>query len=388
MTDAIILSYDPEAAAKLPARFAVPPMPTETGVRPQVAAVAVLAAIDAAEAALEEFRRRALAPLPNLTLIALTLAFYERVTTLLVQALRLSVISDSISNQLALTSNVSAIAKAIDLVNRGVRAKCLANPGWADSVGRGLADFEPTLPGIRELAETARRLAEEEEAKHSETRAKLFAVLTPLRDFIPLVEDTQKALAARPASPAREFAALLLRLAGSAATLMGRILLHAKEQGQGEVPEQTLELGRDLFPPIDAARAAAADGVPTQEAILELAAGLEGVIGRFAGEVNGETTEGADLREQGAMLIAGAQALQATVKRALEAPAVIAPRPKAPPKPKEKPKTDDASKPADEGKPSALANTDRLMQRLNLESEVNMWRWKMQFLEKALQDLD
>jgi hypothetical protein len=380
MTDAVLLIYDPDTANKLPARFTVPPTPSDA-VLPQAAAMAVLSRITALEQKQQSFRERVLTPMPNLSLIALVQPFFDEITNLLLDTLRLSIMSESVSHQLALTNGAIGIAKAADLINRGVKAKCLANPTWAAGCERGLDELATSLPIVHELADAARQLAEEEEAKNSETRGKIFAVLTPIRDMLPQLEGAQKTLAMREVSAAREFSVLLLKLANSAATLMGRLLLHVKDQHrEGDALESTLALGRTLLGRLQVIRETVL-ARPTPGALLDLLPSLSGVLEKFGGEANTATPEGQDLRQQANGIIEGTAALQATIKRAIEQPA---PAPKA----KAAPKSGSESTKRAAAQPVSIINTaagqDKLIQRLNLEARVNMWRWRLEFTEKQL----
>jgi hypothetical protein len=127
MTDAVLLTYDPENAGKLPAKFVVPPTPTDAAVKPQAAASALLSSIDQQNRKFGEFQERLLTPVANSVLVEYVLPWYKEITTLLVQTLRLSLISVSLSNQLALTSGASGLAKMVDMLNRALKAKCLAS---------------------------------------------------------------------------------------------------------------------------------------------------------------------------------------------------------------------------------------------------------------------
>jgi hypothetical protein len=337
--------------------------------------------------------------MPNAALVALALPFYAKVTEILLQTLRLSVVSVSLSNQLALTTSAIALAKTVDFLNRGLKAKCLANPAWASDCERALNEFTGGLATIHGLAEVARGLADEEDTKHSETRGKIFAVLTPLRALLPRLDTNQKILAAMDPSASREICSVLVKLAGSGATLMGRVLLHAKDQGrESDALEKSLALGRDTLNIVQSVVDATRGELPRLDAIQQLTTNVIETLGRFAPEVNLSAAEGKELREQAALILQGASSLQATVQHAIEQPAA-APKPKSgltpPPgfagKPGPGPPAGDAAGEAARrgpSKPVSLINSkesqERLMTRLGLESRVNMWRWRLEFLEKEL----
>jgi hypothetical protein len=217
------------------------------------------------------------------------------------------------------------LAKTVDLLNRGLKAKCLANPAWASRSEHALNDFTTRITAIQNLAEVARRVAEEDDAKQSETRGKIFAVLTPLRAFLPKLETNQKILAALELSPGREFCLILVKLIGSSATLMGRILLFAKDQGRDGVDlEKSLAVGRDTLNVAKSIVDKTHGELPNFETIQELSSLVIGTVERFAPEVNPGAPEGKELHEQAALILQGGDSLQATVKRALEQPAQAA----------------------------------------------------------------
>jgi hypothetical protein len=185
--------------------------------------------------------------------------------------------------------------------------------------------------------------------------------------------------------------------------------LHAKDQGRdGAELDSSLAVGRDVLALgktiVDATRA----DVPSLENLMGLSAQVIGLLQRFKGEVNPRAPEAADLEQQAELLVQGAQGLQATVKRAIEMPApTVKPKtlskpsgvpalsrppglklPGAPADARAPPPVAEEAAKRGPSKPVSLVNSkesqDRLMTRLDLESRVNKWRWKLEFLEKEL----
>jgi hypothetical protein len=132
--------------------------------QPQVAAVNLLTAVTARRAKVPEFRAELAKPLANASLVALALRFYEEVTDVLQQTLRLSVVSVSLKNRIALTGNASTLAITVDLINQSLKAKCPANPAWSEECERALDEVTIDLTSVKNCAMGVQTIAEEEEA--------------------------------------------------------------------------------------------------------------------------------------------------------------------------------------------------------------------------------
>jgi hypothetical protein len=403
-TDAIILVYDPERAAHLPAKFVVPPMPSDsTAGKPLLACADLMAAVQGQLGKLPQFRETLLGALTNEELVALIEPFYAEVNVVLTHTLRLSVSSVSLSNQLALTSAASGLARVVDNLNRGLRSKLLANPAWITEVTKALDDLPRALELILGLAEAAKKLAEEEESKMSEVKAKIFAVLTPLRELMPTLTAQIKALKEGEPSPVRNFASLLVNISNTAATIMGRILLHVKDQGKdGAELERSLAVGRDLIALLNQVLEETKKGDKADLAVLlALTEKVNAVLQRFADEVTPGSVEGNELKEQVALIVKSSAGLKVTIARSIEQ----ANKPKPPPKPAAPPPRPfgptptvtvqaPAAAPAPRpGRASGASKTvslsdkdvqEKLKTRLNLEAQVNEFRWRVEFLEKEL----
>jgi hypothetical protein len=208
--------------------------------------------------------------------------------------------------------------------------------------------------------------------------------VTPLRAVLPKIETNEKILAGLDPSPARDCCLLLLKLTGSATTLMGRILLHAKDQGRdgGEL-DVVLSSGRDLLEIAQAIIDKTRGDLPTLDSLVTLDKLVIGSLELFSSLVSPSAPEAKDLRDQIALLRQGAASLETTIQRAIEQSTTKA----KPAAPKPRPAAADGERRAP-SKTASLVNSkesqERLMTRLGLESRVNMWRWRLEFFEKEL----
>ena len=362
MTDVVPMQYEPEKASKLPPKFRLPAVPPDAAeAKPQDVAARLVQAIDSQAGAVQEMKSMIVGTASNDQLMSKLVPFYEKMTSILEDSLKLSVCSVDMNNQMGMTAAATSLAKSVDLMNKGIKAKFLATPSWRSDADRGISDVPERLAEIKKLAEEAKKFAQEEATKNSALREKIFAVLNPLKELVPKLSANQDTLNQQPPSTEREFALSLVGISSSATSLMCKVLLHAKNQGkEGPVVDEAIKFGRELLAIIEKVVPLTTKVPPVDETRVQVDA-INDWLKRFGAGALQITTEGTMLKDQFLIITNGAQTLQATIKKAIEAP---------------------------RSKVNSTEEHNRLMKRLELESLVNKHRFNMEFLEKEMATLD
>jgi len=196
MTDAVQLKYDPESANKLPNKYKLPPLPaliegqkiTDYGEQLNESRKK----LDEEVAALRKLASGLSCDHPEL--LTHTLAFIEESTNFLNCIFRVSISSTSLQKQSDLTSVATALANAVDAINKSSRSLFLSIPTWNTEANTALDHFiEQENLAVKTAGEAVDIFVKEEQTK--DARATMFLqALTAVQESLEKAEGALKGM--------------------------------------------------------------------------------------------------------------------------------------------------------------------------------------------------
>lgn len=229
MNDVVPIHYEPEQANKLPREFVLPTVDsTNSNLKPQDLAKNTLSLLKMVN--LTEYTNYMAAMPANSPLVDTTLQLYEQLKTVLSSCLLVSHRSVNLQNKLDIIDNSNSLVASINNLNKGIRNKCLGSPTWLRDSQRALKDISEKLNAFTPLCQNAIDSADNEEKTLGELHTKIFSVLNPLQERIVDIENIADIISKNsPVTPEREFAITLCGLIGKGSSILSNLLLYAKD---------------------------------------------------------------------------------------------------------------------------------------------------------------
>ena len=359
MTDEVPLTYDPDQASRIPRVFELPNVSNAANIKAQEAAQNAINAVNGLS--LDQYAGYIGQNPPNSQLVDTTLSFNKQLEGILEKVLLVSLCSINLQNKLNLTTAATQLCTGLGQLNRAIRSKCLASPNWLVDARNAMKDITEKNLSIISLCEEAKSLADNEDTHLSAIRQKIFAVLNPLQESINNVENSKDEIEKLQVTSNREFTINFCDLACSGANILCNVMLHAKDfpndlsnfDGALSKGESLTQLLNQLVQLSNGGKQAL-----TPDQLIELNKNLSVIFDAVIGQI-ADVGDASSMRDQLSIISKGITALGESVQRA-----------KTEETPQESLNTPEAQQ--------------RLKTRLQLESSVIRFRWKLEFHENQM----
>lgn len=377
MTDEVPICYEPDQANRLPQKFVLPVIDqVSNSVKLQEAANDALK--DISNLNVSEYADSIASLQTNKQIVDATLLFYEKVNSILRKSLLVSIQSVNLQNKLDITSNCNTFCDLINMLNKIIKNKCLGSLTWLKDSQRILKEVNEKANDFNGLLNEAIQFADNEDTQKVALREKIFNVLNPLQQRITDIENISEIVTNdEPINPNREFSLSLLQFTNKSANALSNILLYAKDQSKEDASlddnlvkadqlsglmnsfvEKVHYDRNDQKPQIE---------IPKTEELIQFNQKLSQIVGAVQlqlgqkEESTGKQDEiTSQMKEQIGMLSKGIDALGSAMAQAVDT---------------------QTGKKSQFNSPEAQT---RLMTRLDLESKVIMFRYKVEFLDEQL----
>ena len=343
LTNILELKYDPDNASRLPRRFEIPQIPVVEN------DLTVSEASETLEKLIPDLSSLNLS-LDNNKLITNGLQVFSLISMFLEQELRVSLTSLSLKNQIALTANVNTLVNQTESLNKALRAKCLANPGWESKANQAINEIKQSFDVAISLSKEAVTLAELELSSAAERKEKIEKSVQPLAELLNKVGENAK--------NDNDLLSNYLNLAGTAARSVITTMTHAKEQPRDiQDLDILLQQVQNMYELIN-------DVMNSGEVTEESADKISEILRNTGNELRGRNPEVLQIKMTMEAISKGAEEIKAAIKA------------------KQSSRNTQKS-------PEELAESrNRLLKRLQLESRVLLFRWKVGYQEQKIREID